>query len=65
MVDRTVQWTMKTAMYGMNQAGRFSPGCGNRGSANVQTTRITVSETSASARRRPGFRNAPVKRKRR
>ena len=65
MVERTVQWTMKTAMYAMNPAGRFSPGCGSRARRNVQTTRSIVSETRASARRRPGLRNVPVKRKRR
>ena len=58
-IESTVQWTMKTTTYAMKNAGRGSPGCGIRGSANVQRTRIAVSEKSAFAKPPSRARGTP------
>ena len=61
-IDSTAQWIMKTTMYATKTLGRGSPGCGMRGSANVQTMRMAVSEKSAFAKLWPGARKAVVNR---
>ncbi len=62
-IESTVQWIMKTTMKSVNDRGRGSSGWGIRGSANVQTSRIAVSEKSAFATFCSGRLKAVVKRK--
>ena len=48
-IESTVQWMKKTMTKAWNARVAVSPGCGIVGSANVQTTRIALSEKSAFA----------------